>query len=127
MAYMSQENKKNLAPKIKNVLKKYAMKGTIAVRNYSTLVVNIKEGSLPLLEENKTYKRVNPYWCVEWAKKDGQEKIASFYEELINAMNGIGTKEQNYDNSDVQTDYFDIGWYIEINVGDYDKPYKLSA
>ena len=41
-------------------------------------------------------------------------------------MNGVGTKEQNHNNSDVQTDYFDVGWYIEINVGDWEKPYKLT-
>ena len=79
MAYMSQETKKIIAPKIKEVLKKYGMKGTIAVRNYMVLIVNIKEGALDLLEgETIDYKKVNPYWCVEWAKKAGQDKIASF-------------------------------------------------
>ena len=33
----------------------------------------------------------------------------------------------NYDNSDVQTDYFDTGWYIDINIGSWDKPYTVVA
>ena len=33
MAYVSQEKKKQLAPAIKAVLKKYGMKGSIAVRH----------------------------------------------------------------------------------------------
>ena len=49
MAYISQEDKKELAPAIKAVLKKYNMKGSISIRNYSTLVVNLKEGSLNLV------------------------------------------------------------------------------
>jgi hypothetical protein len=31
----------------------------------------------------------------------------------------------NHDNSDIQSDYFDVGWYISINVGRWDKPYEL--
>ena len=46
MAYVSQEKKAELAPKIKEVLKKYNMKGSIAVRHHSTLVVNIASGPL---------------------------------------------------------------------------------
>jgi len=49
MAYISQEMKKELAPEIKAVLKKYGVKGTIAIRNHSTLVVNIKSGKLDLI------------------------------------------------------------------------------
>ena len=42
MAYMNQNLKAELAPGIKAVLKKYGMKGSIAVRHNMTLVVNIK-------------------------------------------------------------------------------------
>ena len=59
MAYMSQERKKELAPAIKSVLKKYNMKGSISVRHYSTLVVTIKSGALDiignLIENNDTF------------------------------------------------------------------------
>ena len=47
MAYVSQEKKSSLAPAIKAVLKKYKVKASIAVRNHSTLVVNIREGEVP--------------------------------------------------------------------------------
>jgi hypothetical protein len=32
----------------------------------------------------------------------------------------------NHDNSDVQTDYFDVGWYVDVNIGSWDKPYTLE-
>ena len=46
MAYVSQAKKAQLAPKIKEVLKKYNMKGSIAVRHHMSLVVNITSGPL---------------------------------------------------------------------------------
>ena len=49
MAYVSQEDKKNLAPAIKAVLKKYNVKASIAVRHHSTLVVNIKSSPLDII------------------------------------------------------------------------------
>ena len=44
MAYISQQDKKELAPSIKAVLNKYGMKGPIAVGERSSLVVNLQSG-----------------------------------------------------------------------------------
>ena len=140
MAYMSQERKKSLAPAIKAVLKKYGVKGTIAVRNHSTLVLNIKSGSIDFIEnfistdtdsmsgrkmsqDQIAYIRknqcldVNPYWY----KEHFSGKAKSFLSELFPAMN-----KGNHDNSDVQTDYFDVGWYVDVNIGKWNKPYTLE-
>ena len=139
MAYMNQERKKQLAPAIKAVLKKYNMKGTIGVRHHSSLVVNIKEGALDLLgaaqKHNDEYARmrgqepyqvgdhlqVNQYHCVENAERVGETTIAKFYKELIAAMKG----DLYYDNSDAQIDYFDTAYYMDINAGNWNKPYNL--
>jgi hypothetical protein len=139
MAYMNQERKKELAPAIKAVLKKYGMKGTIAVRDHMVLVVNIKEGVLDLLgvaqKHNDQYAQmrgeesypvgdhlqVNQYYAAEWAEKVGETKVAKFYNELIAAMKG----NLYYDNSDAMTDYFDTAYYMNINVGNWNKPYNL--
>lgn len=32
---------------------------------------------------------------------------------------------QNYNRSDAMTDYFDVGYYMSLNFGSYDKPCKL--
>ena len=133
MAYMSQEKKKALAPAIKNVLKKYHMNGTIAVRNHSTLVVNLKSGELNIIENHNkvaassgvqkpylatNYIQVNPYHT----DRNYSGKVAKFFSELIHAMNN-----GNHDNSDSQTDYFDVGWYIDINVGQWDQAYVYEV
>jgi len=141
MAYVSQEKKKELAPAIQKVLKKYGMKGTIAVRHGMSLVVNIKEGALDLLgvaqkhtdmvNERRgmkyngdvgTYLQVNETYAAQWAREVGEETVAEFYDELVAAMKGTGW----YNNSDIMSDYFDVAYYLDINVGKWDKPYCLK-
>lgn len=136
MAYMNQERKAELAPAIKAVFKKYGVKGSIAVRNHMSLVVTVKSGPIDffgnfnsILKENAWkqnypqqdaigYIDVNPYWYHEHF--DGIAR--KFLAELITVMN-LG----NHDNSDSQSDYYDIGWYIDVNIGKWDKPYELTA
>ena len=124
MAYISQEEKKELAPGIKAVLKKYGVKGTIAVRGYSSLVVNIKSGVLDLMGDcglpDEDSFQVNPYYAEERAK---DPKIGSFYGELLAAMKGT----KWYNNSDAQIDYFDIAYYVDINVGKWDTGYVYNG
>ena len=112
---MSQENKKAIAPQIKKVLKKYNMKGSISVHNHSQLVVTLASGELDIAGEN-----VNTYWL----SQNYSGTTLSFFLELKDAMNGVGSDgEQNFDKSDIQTDYFYVGWYIDISVGRWNKPY----
>lgn len=131
MAYMSQDRKKELAPKIKVVLKKYGMKGTIRVINHSTLAVRVKAGKLPIIENfafgltdiersNAVLKsrclNVNPYWIDQYYTGNSKK----FLKELIAVMN-----DGNHDRSDIMTDYFDVGWYTDISIGDWNKPYEM--
>jgi len=139
MAYVSQELKKTLAPAIKAVLAKYGVKGTIAVLHHSTLVVNIKSGVLDLIgdyvkyannantgrktfygEENPKYLQVNPYYAAEHTF---DENIKNFYTELFDAIKG----DTWFDKSDIQSDYFHTAYYIDVNVGQWDKPYIKTA
>ena len=145
MAYVSQEMKKDLAPQIKAVLKKYGLKGSIGVRHHSSLVVNIKSGILDLvgasnkhrIEEAKrrgnepyldNYIQVNENYMSYWMEEVGESKIAKFYDELVAAMKGVGSQSVEwYNNSDIMTDYFDRAYYIDINVGQWNKPYEVTA
>lgn len=113
MAYISQETKKILAPAIKAVLKEYDMKGTISVRDSSVLTVKIKQGSLDFGRDNCQihHSHSNRY----------QGKTQEFIEKLFAAMKG----KEWYDNSDSMSDYFDTAYYMRVQVGDYDTPYKI--
>ena len=127
MAYVSQEKKKELAPGIKAVLKKYGMKGSIAVRHHSSLVCNIKSGKLDILGAlpvseygPREYVQVNPYWVEE---NYNDPKVVAFLLELKDAMEG----KDFFCDDDMMTDYFHRSHYIDINVGSFGKPYILEA
>ena len=124
MAYMSQEKKAKIAPAVKAILKKYNVKASLAVRNHSTLVLNVKQGPIDFIndfgnsEDAKKFGiQVNPYWYHEHFTGESKE----FLTEVITAMN-----DGNHDRSDIQTDYFDVGWYVDVNIGQWNKPYVLE-
>jgi len=139
MAYMNQELKKQRAPQIKKVLKKYGLKGTIGVRNYSTLYVTIKEGALDFIgaaqKINNDYaeaRGIKPvimdnYDTIHYPHAENYRKhdatIADFINELAAAMKGVGF----YNNDDAMTDYFDRAFYIDINIGNWQKPYVYTG
>lgn len=128
MAYVSQELKAKLAPAIKAVCKKHGVKASLAVRNHSTLVLNVKSGKIDFIGEfgdtpearqdaEKFGIQVNPYHY----KSHFAGKSKKFLSEVIPLMNS-----GNHDNSDPQTDYFDVGWYVDVNIGKWDKKYALE-
>ena len=125
MAYVSQEMKKELAPAIKAVLKKYRMKGSIAVNNHSTLEVNLSEGYVDCISKGERIlglggvsKNVNVYHIDEWY--EGVAK--NFLNELLDAMKG----PKYFNNDDVMTDYFSRSHYTDINIGKWNKPFVLK-
>ena len=113
MAYFNQERKKEMAPAIKALLKKYHMKGSLAVRDHSTVVLNLKEGPIDFGGDRI---QVNVYWVDDHYQGVARE----FLNQALEILN-----QGNHNRSDIQTDYFDVGWYVNINVGRWNQPYRL--
>jgi hypothetical protein len=120
MAYVSQADKKALAPAIKKVLSKYGMKGSISIRNHSTLQVTLQSGSIDFGEytHGDGYIQVNTYHIENHYKGKAQK----FLTELLAAMEGPNF----FNNDDAMTDYFHRSHYTDINVGKWNKPYFLQ-
>jgi hypothetical protein len=122
MAYMNQDKKKVIAAKLKPVLKKYGVKGTLSVRNHMSIVLNIKSGKVDFFTDYgdredavKFGIQVNPYWFQDHFT--GKSK--KFLTEAFDALKAAGY----YNNSDAQIDYFDTAYYYDINIGKWNKPY----
>jgi hypothetical protein len=49
-------------------------------------------------------------------------KALQFLKEVLTAMN-----KGNWDKSDIQSDYFNVGWYVDVNIGKWNKPYVVTA
>jgi hypothetical protein len=128
MAYMSQDQKKKIVAMAKPILKKYGIKATFAVDNHSTLVCNIRSGKIDFITNfnekiSNTKCHSKGHIAVSRYRFDNEFSgdAKAFLGELISVMN-MG----NHDNSDLQTDYFDVGWYIDVNIGKWNKPYILE-
>ena len=132
MTYISQENKASKMPAIKAILKEYNLKGSVSVDNHSSLVLTIKSGPIDFLSEDsfhpncfrqseqpqvrQTYLQVNTYWIADHFRGKAAKALLA-----LKAAMMVG----NHDNSDISTDYFDVGWYVNINIGRWDRPYIL--
>ena len=136
MAYVSQELKRSLAPQIKTICQKYGVKGTLSVRHHSTLVLTINRGVIDFIgtmnrvcgdarrSGSVDFTAVTDHISVNthWFKEHFDGVALEFLSEVIAVMNS-----GNHDNSDIQCDYFDVGWYVDVNIGRWDQPYHLEA
>jgi hypothetical protein len=126
MAYMNQEKKAKIAAKLKPVLKKYGVKGSLSVRNHLAITLTLKSGAIDFFEDygdredaRKFGIQVNPYWFHDHFAGKSKEFLTEAFDALKSA--------DYYDNSDAMTDYFDTAYYYGINVGKWNKPYVFSA
>ena len=135
---MNQSKKAVIASKVKPILAKYGMKGSLSVRNHSTICLTLTSGSIDFigdlqeqrqfgyvshkLDKQKMRERyeldINPYWFQEHYTGEA----LAFLSEIFPAMKGADW----YDKSDAQIDYFDTAYYFDVNVGKWNKPYTLT-
>ena len=140
MAYMNQERKARISSALKPILAKYGVKGSLSVRNHSTIVLTLRSGKIDFIENfiktdsDKACVRrmddaqlkslrerqnldVNPYWFREHFSGKAKSFLTDAYQALKSA--------DWYDESDAQTDYFNTAYYVDINVGKWNQPYAL--
>jgi hypothetical protein len=138
MAYVNQEMKSKIAAAVKPILAKYGVKGSLSVRNHMAIVLTLKSGKIDFIGNSNRvcgnshyqlsrgfnpntsgYDTVNKYWY-----QDHYDGLAqAFIAEAIIALQSAGW----YDRSDAMTDYFDTAYYLDINIGRWDKPYVVEG
>ena len=136
MAYVSQELKAKLAPKIKEICKRHGIKASLAVHHHSTLVLNVKQGRIDFIDSFNRVCSVKPRAAhltfqpatdhvsvnVYWYHEHFDGKALEFLKEIVPAMKG----PDYFDDSDLMTDYFHCSHYYDVNIGQWDKPYALE-
>ena len=146
MAYMNQQKKLCIADALKKVVPK-DWKYSLAVRHHSTIVMTIRAAPVNFMqleaehlraelrcgrldgEPNDIAARIGALERgeVECLTLDGYRmdkrftgtEVAAIFANIVAALN-----IDNYDNSDPMTDYFDVGHYVTLQVGEYDKPFR---
>jgi hypothetical protein len=137
MAYMNQERKAKIAAALKPILAKYKMKGSLSVRNGRTIALHLSQGPIDFIGDMNAERDtllgfgpidkeklreaytldINTYWYHEHYTGTARE----FLNEVFPAMRSANW----YDKSDIQSDYFDVAYHIDVNVGKWKKPYTL--
>ena len=117
MAYVSNELSKRVRRELKEKFpRKEGWK--FSVRKDSgalTLLVSIMEAPYDFRDEGKEYVQVNHYYPKQHPHPEILKQIIEI------SMRG------NHNNSNAMIDYFDVGWYLHLEIGQWDKPFKFQG
>ena len=123
MAYMNQVKKALIKAELQKVVPA-KWKFSLAVRNHSTIIMTIKSAPVDLLAEYKLAGKQDGYLQVNefWLEKAFDGETLEIFKKIVAALN-----INNHDNSDLMSDYHDVGYYVNITVGDYNTPFQVKA
>ena len=114
MAFMNKEHAATIRTNLKKAFPGF--KFSVTIHHYSSVTVSLMKSPLNFSKELEKhscgYAQLNHYYLERYEHSDTLKAIFK----VIN--------EGNHDNSDIMTDYFDVGFYVNMNIGQYDKPYE---
>ena len=85
------------------------------------------EGVEKDVDLNEGYHSVNHYWIEENVGKKNAKVMEKVVEIIKTAPAKMGVGDAWYNNSDIMTDYFDVAYYFDINIGkDYQNGYIVA-
>lgn len=119
MAYIGQEKKRKVAAELKKIVPS-DWKWSLRIRHHSELIFTVFAGPAELVTlengEIAEYVGVNVYYLDRYFSGETLELMEKIHAAMMHG---------NHNNSDPMTDYFDVGWYTDIDLGRWDKPYKV--
>lgn len=135
MAYMNQEKKAKIAAQLKQIFPK-GWKYSLGVSNHSTIVLTIMKAPVDLIAmanelnreraemRNETPYEIkgsyqgNPYYPENQFKGETLDLMKKAIDALYSA--------DYYDRSDIMTDLVNVAYYVNLNIGRWDKPFQVS-
>lgn len=142
MAYITKAEIQEKRKQVNALCKLYGVSATVSGANTSSVTVTIRKGKIDFLANH--VDTVKAHWVTndqqindnaEWHAKRGyfncnhyyldrqfSEEVLEFLEKLL-----VILKIGHYDNTDVMSDYFECAWYIDIKIGQWNKPYLLVS
>lgn len=116
MAYIKTEQVKSIRDQIKKAYPKY--KWSITRRHHTTVVIILQESDLPY---DNQHIQVNQYYLKESEKLSTKAKL--IFQHVMEICNST---ELCYDRNagDPYADYGDSSYFIDLDIGQWDKPHK---
>ena len=128
MAYITQTDKARIATALKSVVPA-GWKYSLSIRNHSTLCFKVSSAPADIIAGMAASEYFDPKTATSCGINDyhirrdvSDPGLADIFVAISDALNG-----GNHDNSDVQSDYFDVGWYKSMHVGAWDRPFICTA
>jgi hypothetical protein len=138
MAYVTEEIINKARTALKALNKQYGVKATLSGKGSSSLRLTIAEGSVDFIGsycETVLAKRQlrDVDSVIDWAQKETYIQVNQYY--LDSSFSGLSLEylekakaimyADHWDKSDPSTDYFNCSYYVSINIGRWNKGYKL--
>ena len=137
MAYISTEDVKHIRNELKKELPQY--KFSVVRDHHSSVTISLMKG--PAFKDYEYFDRYNNVTKTANLSDGEHHQINQFHledfygKENAEILGKIDTISRTapaknggkvwYNDSDIQTDYFDIAYYVHINVGKWNKPYEI--
>jgi hypothetical protein len=120
MAYISTQAVKEIREELKSLFP--AKKGwKLSVTKSDSNYLNVAIMEAPIEIRNNPAldnENINPYYILDRENKLGADLIYMMYE-IAN--------RNNFDKSDLMSDYFHVGYYFGMSIGTWNKPFKLNV
>ena len=137
MAYISTDDVKHIRNELKKELPQY--KFSVVRDHHSSVSISLMKG--PAFNDYEYFDRynnvtktanlsdgehhqINQYHLEDFYGKENAE-ILSKIDTISRTAPAKNGGKVWYNDSDIQTDYFDIAYYVHISVGKWNKPYEV--
>ena len=118
MAYISSDQVKAMRNKLKTIFpQKDGWKMSITKENCTAVNCVIIKAPIELrANTERPYESVNHY-SIDRIYSEKTAEVLTKIKEVLNT--------DNFDKSDSMTDYFHVGHYVNISIGNWQKPFKV--
>ena len=137
MAYISTDDVKHIRNTLKKEFPQY--KFSVVRDHHSSVSINLMKG--PAFKDFEYFDKysgetkvgtlndgehhqINHHWLEDFYGKDNA-KILGKISEIAHTAPAMNGGKKWYNNSDIQTDYFDIAYYVHIGIGKWNKQYEI--
>lgn len=111
------ETAKTIRQEIRNAFKGTGVKVSVRGRDYLSIDAAILEAPFDVLNNGSTYEQLNHFYYEEDDRLTEEGKAVC--RKIMQIM-----RKYHYDKSDAMIDYFDTNFYIHLEVGNWDRPFK---
>ena len=134
MAYVSKEVITNARNAMKKLNNEYDVKATVSGVNTSTLKLQISSGCIDFIESYISTLQAQPrYWDLDekhvrtraYLQVNHWHLCSNFSDKALEYLQKASAilHAEHWDKSDIQTDYFNCSFYVNIHIGKWNKPY----